>query len=139
MYNSPRNKIKRILESLEHKALTTAEILELMLPVSSGSYKVTKNLLGYMDEPRFDYQKWKRQEQKRFYSLISKLRKDGLIKKRKIGSELWNLTFGGIKKLVILKEKKLNSLPIKEYKKEKSKDLMVVVFDVPEKFKYKRN
>ena len=132
-------KTKRILNSLKHEALTTLEFLETVLPTFPDSYKVTKNLLGYMDVPKFDYKKWKREEEKRFYALLAKLRKEGFVKKKKFNAEiLWQLTAAGLEKLKVLNENMQDVLPKRQYLKKKSKDLIVVIFDIPEKLKYKR-
>ena len=137
--NYKNTKTKRILGLLKHRALTAMEILEAILPTSRDTYKVTKNMLGYMDVPRFDYKDWQRQEEKKFYVLLAKMRREALIVKRKIGKKtFWESTGKGLKRLgLVLKSLSLN-LPEKNYKKEKSNDLTLIVFDIPEKFKYKR-
>lgn len=92
-----------------------------------------------MNVPRFNLKEWQRQEEKRFYALLAKLRNEGMVEKNKFdGKALWKLTEAGLKKLSILKERGAGNFPEKKYKKEKSKDLTVVIFDIPEKFKHKR-
>ena len=140
MYRSKNTKTRQILKLLRHRALTTAEFLESILPIGYyDSYKVARNFLGPMDIPRFNLKEWQRQEEKRFYALMAKLRNEGMIEKNKFdGKTLWKLTEAGLKKLNILKGQKAEDFPEKIYKKEKSKDLTLVIFDIPEKFKHKR-
>src|SRR3989344_8946257 len=100
MYQTRGSKTKRILNLLQHKTRTAKEMIEALVPVSPDTYKVTKRLLGYMDVPKFDYKAWKREEEKRFYMLLAKLRREGLIEKHSFDTKtVWKLTKDGIKKL----------------------------------------
>ena len=138
MYKKPRgSKIRKILSFLKDSAHTTAEILEMLLLHNPNRYKVTKNLLGYMEVPKFNYKEWKKQEERRLSALISKLYSQGLVKKEKTtGKILLKSTGAGFKKLKILNKEKI--LSIKAYKENKSEELMLIIFDIPEKFKHKR-
>ncbi len=119
--------------------MTTREIIENILPISADSHKVTKNLLGYMETPRFDYKEWQRHEDRKFYTLLSKMRHEKLIERNSVGGELWKLTKKGFKRLKsILEYSPTDELPNGDYSKEKSKELILVVFDIPEKIKHKR-
>lgn len=66
-------------------------------------------------------------------SLISKLKKEGLIQESK--DKKIFLTNKGKEKL----EKLKSMLPIKKYKAKQSKDFIVITFDIPEKERSKRN
>ena len=100
MYKTQGNKTKRILNLLRHKARTAKEIIENFSLTNPDTYRVTKRLLGYMDIPKFDHKAWKREEEKRFYMLLAKLRREEIIKKQNIGSQIaWELTTKGIEKL----------------------------------------
>ncbi len=137
--NYKNTKTRRILGLLRHKAATAAEILEAFRLSSPDAFKVTKNLLGHMDVPKFDYAAWKRQEEKKFYTLLSKMRHEGLIKKEKFeNGKIWELTKKGFNHLEKISGFPGIVLPQKKYKKEKSNDLTLIVFDIPEKYKYKR-
>jgi len=137
--NYKNTKTKRILDLLKHRALTAKEIIESIVPISADSYKVTKNLLGYMEAPKFNHGEWQRQETKKFYVLLSKMRRDNLIDKEEERGGLWKLTKTGADRLdYILKCQSVNNLPDGNYEKEKSGELTLVVFDIPEKFKHKR-
>ncbi len=136
--NHKNTKTRKILGLLKHRALTAMEILEDILP-SPDTYRVTKKLLGYMDEPKFDYKAWQRQEEKKFHTLLSKMRHDGLIKKERFDSKnFWELTKKGLKHFEKISGFPKIILPERKYKKEKSNDLTLVVFDIPEKYKHKR-
>ncbi len=136
--NYKNTKTRKILGLLKHHALNAMEILE-GIRLSSDTYKVTKRLLGHMDEPKFDYKAWQRQEEKRFYILLAKMRRDGFIKKEKFdGKNFWELTKKGLKHFEKIPGFPKIILPERKYKKEKSNDLTLVVFDIPEKEKYKR-
>jgi DNA-binding PadR family transcriptional regulator len=76
----------------------------------------------------------------RFYSMLNKLEKDGLIKKTKDKNKsLFGITSKGKEKLKILKNRKKNDLPFKKYKKQDSNRTSIVIFDIPEKYRRKRD
>ena len=136
--NYKNAKTRKILGLLKHRALTAKEILEDILP-SADTYKVTKRLLGYMNEPKFDYKAWQRQEEKKFYTILSKMRHEGLIKKGSFGSKIFlELTKKGVRHFKRISGFPGAILPEKEYKKEKSNDLNLIIFDIPEKYRHKR-
>jgi DNA-binding transcriptional regulator PaaX len=58
-------------------------------------------------------------------------------KKRKNKKTIWSITRKGLEKLKILKKK--NRKTLINYSKEKSDKLIIVIFDVPEKERHKRN
>lgn len=137
--NYKNTKTRRILDLLKHRARTTREVIEGIFPISPDTYKVTKNLLGYMETPKFDYKEWRRQEEKKFYALLSKMHSEKLIEKRGGIDSLWKLTEKGLGRLAhILEYPSSSELPNRNYDKEKSKELILVIFDIPEKFKHKR-
>lgn len=83
--------------------------------------------------------KWEEKERQKFYNLLWRLRKQGLIEKRKNKNEktLWKLTQKGLRYLKFLKNKKiLSPLKFNENKKDYQK---VIVFDIPETQKKKRD
>jgi DNA-binding PadR family transcriptional regulator len=140
MYKSYGDKTKRILQELRHHTRTTREIIEALVLTDPDTFKVTKRLLGYTTKPKFDYKYWKRQEEKRFYTLLAKLRKEGLVEKRKLYNKIiWHNTAKGIKKLLNYKNQNLNKkLPHKKYKKIESKHTILIIFDIPEKWRSQR-
>lgn len=142
MIFSYSNKTKRILDELRHRTRTAGEIFEAIFPYDPDTYKVTKRLLGYMTPPRkLSYFELRRLEEKRFYTLLAKLRKEGIIKKQGIGVRaICNLTNNGLKKLLNYAEQKhFINLPKRKYAVKKIADRTLVIFDIPESLKYYRN
>lgn len=136
------NKTKRILDELKHNTRTAREIFEELFPYNPDTYKFSKRLLGYMARPKkMGFEELKRLEQKRFYTLLSKLRREGVVKKRKIGARvLWGLTKNGFKKLTdYTKQKQYVDMPKRAYVKEKVLDQTLIIFDIPESLKHYRN
>lgn len=74
-------------------------------------------------------------ERHKFYSTLSRMKKDGLVVKDKRG---WVATVLGKKKLGTLRSIKSRSLPSRKYQGEKSRSIVIVAFDVPEKERRKR-
>ena len=142
MIFSHSNKTRRILDELRHKARTAGEIFEAIFPRDPDKFKVTKRLLGYMTPPKkFDHYALKRSEEKNFYALLSKLRKEGIIKKQGMGMDaICNLTDNGLKKLINYAEQKRSlNLPKRKYTAEKIDSQTLVIFDIPENLKHCRN
>ena len=75
MVNLKNNKTKEILFHLKNSWRTTKEIFD-VLP---NYREMRRQVFGHMRVPRFDYEEWQWQEEKRFYKLLSKLPKNGLI------------------------------------------------------------
>src|SRR3989344_1512740 len=73
----------------------------------------------------------------RYYNIISSLKRDGLLSQEADGR--FRLTLLGRKKLVLLKKRRAVGLPQITYPKQQSKNVIIVVFDVPERERVKRN
>lgn len=142
MIFSHSNKTKRILGELRHKARTAGEIFEIIFMHDPDTFKVTKRLLGYMTPPRKpDHYALRRSEEKNFYALLSKLRKEGIIKKQGIGMDaICNLTDNGFKKLLNYAEQSRSFvLPKRKYAAKKINSQTLIIFDIPESLKHCRN
>jgi len=141
MIFSHSNKTRRILDELRHRALTAGEIFETIFPHDPDKFKVTKRLLGYAPPKKLDHYALRRLEEKRFYTLLAKLRKEGMIKKQGIGvGAICNLTGNGLKKLFNYAEQKQSSnLPKRKYVAKKITSQTLVIFDIPESFKHYRD
>jgi DNA-binding PadR family transcriptional regulator len=74
-----------------------------------------------------------------FYSTLSYLRKQGFIEKKQRDKKgyLWHLTSLGREKLKILREKS-KWLPRCHYEVKKDNVLKIIIFDIPEKERFKR-
>lgn len=80
-----------------------------------------------------------REECQKFYKLLYKLEKDGLIKKTKRKKPIiLRLTLKGEKILQLLSKKKSATLPDISYEISNADKLIIVVFDIPESEKRKR-
>lgn len=136
-----KSKTRRILEELQHNTCTAKEMFEAMFP--PDTFKVTKRLLGYMTPPKkLTYRELKRLEQKRFYSLLAKLRVEGFIRKRGIGlAAAWHLTAHGLQKLLRqpAQQGRHPEIPRNIYQKKKISDKIIIIFDIPESLKHYRN
>jgi hypothetical protein len=77
----------------------------------------------------------------RYRNIIYKLKKDGLIREEvKNNKKVFILTGLGKNKLTDLKKRQKEQLPsIKSFKKEKGDRFIIVIFDIPEKERRKRN
>ncbi len=126
--------IPRILEILQTGAETTAEIFDVFTSGYSSSYRKARAYALGRREIRFktnwaeSYREWQR-----FYSLLNKLKREGLIRKEgKNQISRWYITRTGLIKL-----KKIQKL---KEEKELLNDgvLRIVTFDIPEKEKIKR-
>jgi len=71
--------------------------------------------------------------QQRFYSLLSRLKKEGLIDSKE---KRWFITKNGRAKLDRLKSA---PLPERQYRKEIESSVKIIIFDIPEKERKKRN
>ena len=75
----------------------------------------------------------------KYYNLIYKLKKDGLIEEKITkNKKTFLITRKGKEKLSLLKEQDKKRLPIISYPKEEGNKFIIVSFDIPEKEKRKR-
>lgn len=82
----------------------------------------------------------KNQEKQKYYNLIYKLKRDGLLKEEVKHSKKWLfLTAKGREKIISLKTRFIKALPENNYPKESGdKKFLIVIFDIPEVEKKKR-
>jgi len=128
----------KILETLQIGAEFTVDLLDIFTSSYYDSYKKIKRSMMY-GSPEFKTN-WSEKylESKKFYSLLNRLKNQGFIKKEKENKKtIWSITRKGLEKLKILKKK--NKKILINYPKEKSDKLIIVIFDIPEKERHKRN
>lgn len=139
----PRNEIiPKILEILQAQAEATANLFNIFTSGYGESYRKMRQTINY-GPPQFktDWAFEYRQRQQ-FYSLLNKLKNQGLIEKKNVSNKkgsIWKITKKGLEKLKLIKEKKNFSRSIINYKKEKDNKIKVIVFDIPERERYKRD
>ena len=129
----------RLLEALSHGALITTELCMAIAP-AYGYAQARKINKRHASVTKFFTEEGERQ---RFYSLLTHMQKTGLVfKEKKGGIFSWHITKKGReKKSSITKSRgKITTpkIPSSEYAIEKSDKLVIVIFDIPEKEKYKR-
>mgnify|MGYP001582366406 CR=1 FL=1 len=136
------SKIFKILDGLITAAATTAEIIDWVIPDYHETYRRMRGLPVKPYEPkhsifrRINTNNPEEEELHRLYNIISWLKRDGLIEKKKNGR--WRATTKGKERWAKIIERLKNPLPSTRYQKDDSKELKIIVFDIPEKEKRKR-
>ena len=132
---NPGNLTKRVLE---HLMDATGDSLYLFAAIIDSGYGASRKKIERRSwelrrhGPSISSKKGFRQQRDNFYSLLYHLQKDGLIERRR---GKWSITARGEKKHKTI----LNRLPLRKYQKKKDTSLKIVIFDIPEKEKKKRN
>jgi hypothetical protein len=127
-----------ILEILESMVFATADLFDVFTSSYSEAYRKARKLMLYGPSSRKSIIEPLRESQ-RFYNLLYHLQKEGLIKKKNKGKTSWLITKKGKEKLRKLKEQQKDFIPKKTYNLEKGDDLKIVIFDIPEKYREKRD
>ena len=131
----------KILEVLGKSALDTVELFDVFLSAgygaSAGRFQYVAAQKGRA-HARADAEK---QRHQRYYALLYKLKKQGLINQDKKRAGFFVRTKTGAKKLLALKANLTESLPTpRRYQQEKNGHrLLIVTFDVPEHSRRKRD
>ncbi len=132
--------IPKILEILQIQAETTVNLFDIFTSIYAESYRKARKTLNcgspqFKTDWAFEYRRGQQ-----FYSFLNKLKNQGLIEKNKTDEKksIWKITKKGLEKLNLIKEKKLFSKQTVNYKKESDNKIKIVIFDVPEKERYKR-
>lgn len=128
---------KQILEFLKKAERPTNVLLDIF--IGGYNYKELKRKALYPTLPDFKSSGLAVEKTKNnFYSLLSQLKKQGFIeKKQKESGTFWKITSRGEKKLEKLKN--IFKFPKLSYKQEKDNGLNMIVFDIPEKHRAKRD
>jgi len=132
-------KTQDILGILNKQARVAGVILNLL--IGGFNYRAMKRKAFYPTLPDFseiknDNKSFERQKHN-LYSLLQRLEKQGLVKKNKKDNKtFWGITAIGRKKLE--KFKSIFHLPKRNYKKEKDDGFNIMIFDIPEKQRFKR-
>lgn len=136
--------ILKILEVIEGMVVGTADVLDAIL---SSSYGASYGKLNYEISKRqrerqsnLIEREFKKQERQKYYNLLFYLKKAGLIEERnKDNKKFFILTKKGKNKLTLLKNKNNEKLPKFSYEKEKGSKFTIVIFDIPETERRKRD
>lgn len=135
----------KILEAIEGVSLTAVDLCVAILSSGYGaSYgKLQYEMAKIKDERdrKFIKKQFKNDERQKYYKLLYKLKKDGLIKEEeKHNKKIFIITNKGKEKLYKLKNKLIQRKELPEifYNKESGNNFIIVAFDIPELHKKKR-
>ncbi len=142
-------KIGFILEILSSLGEFSIDFLDAIMSDQSTSYKKLRRMTVYgpfykelfLKPERLTFEEYKNIERQKFYSLLNYLRKEGFVEKQKNKkgrNSFWKITLKGKKKLEWLKKKQNKILPKTKYETQKDNELKIIIFDIPEKERYKR-
>ncbi len=129
-----------ILEVLKKVKRPTNVLLDIF--IGGYNYKKAKRRALYPTLPDFSEidggSKTLEKKRHNFYSLLFQLKRQGFVKREHKGNKThWKITSLGEKRLE--KIKNIFRFPKLIYKQEKDNGLNMIVFDVPEKYKSKRD
>ncbi len=135
----------KVLEIIGDISLSTIDLLDRL--TAGGKYlskEDYKNLIKRRDNRHLEWDKElvQTREKQNFYNLLYRLQKSGLIEKKKNkGQTFWFITNKGKKRKdeLFFKLRTVIFAPKEKYLLEPSEYPIIVVFDIPEKEKNKRN
>lgn len=136
--------ILKILDAIEGAAANTTDLLGAILSSPYGASYGKLNHEFSKKQRKRESKSLERRSQReikqKYYNLIYYLKNSDLIKeKQNGGKKLFILTEKGKKKLSWLRQKNKEKLPEIFYQKEKGDKFIIVIFDVPEKERTKRD
>jgi len=130
----------RVLELIGNAATTTGDIIETILTSPYGSSY--RQLDRRMEEIRSRREKHalELEKERRYYDLLHRLHRDGLIEKKKNQKKrVWFTTLKGREEVKRLKKYNSHRIPKSSYPKTSDEELKLVMFDIPEECRRKRN
>ena len=136
--------IAKILETIGGLAASTTDLFDVIL---SSGYGASFSKLDYEFSKRQKERNsrsierdFKKQEKQKYHTLIYYLKRNGLIKERKKDDKkFFILTKKGEEKLSFLKKQEKERLPTPSYQKGQRGKSTIIIFDIPEIEKRKRN
>lgn len=130
----------KILEIISEAPMAAVDVIEAMLTSGYGASYGKLSAQVRAQQRRRTKRGLELKEKQKLYNLMSQLKKDGLIKEGP-GSKKRKLipTPAGKKKFRLLRQKIANQLPPQEYPQKKGNKLTILIFDIPEKQKKKRD
>jgi len=133
----------KILEILEKVSEFGGDLTETIEAILTSGYGASLRKIEYNKtkiSAKKNEQEDIRRERKRCQNLIYTLEKDGLLKRnKKEGIKFIFKTKKGKEKEKELEEKSKRTIPKKEYKMARSENFSIVIFDIPEKERRKRD
>ncbi|MEK9180020.1 MAG: CRISPR-associated endonuclease Cas2 [Patescibacteria group bacterium] len=132
---------RKILEALGDAALGTSALFEAILSSGYGApygkIRFEADKIRRIQNKNAAQRNIENKIKRRYYSLLHKLKRDGLIRLPNDEGKLI-ITKKGKLKLAALKQRVDNALPSANYQITKSDKVIVVSFDIPEKLRTKR-
>jgi len=132
--------ILKILEGVKDLLVDGVDTVEAILNAGYGAshFKIEKELKKIRQD-KYEREEKSKNRQK-FHNILSKLKKDNLIKnEEKEGKKFFIITKKGLEKIKQLKRIKEKSMPSKKYHKEKTGKAIIIIFDIPENKRKKRD
>ncbi|MCR4328037.1 MAG: CRISPR-associated endonuclease Cas2 [Patescibacteria group bacterium] len=136
---------QKVLELISEGPALAIDILAAFLEAGYGASRgKMEYALDRRQDARAERQRERAEEMRlrqRYYTLVSRLKKDGLIAKEgNMKDKKLCITSQGLKKLKLLKSSEDSQFPeISRHKKEGGEKLVIVVFDIPERERRKRD
>lgn len=125
------SKTEKVLEILVNGAVITAELIDVCFNYHESYRRARSRLYGGTTASKLPKATFANQQQ--LYSLLNDLKNQGLVEKKSSQKgTLWKITAAGLEKFGLIRAKKLDYQPAIENK------LKIIVFDVPEKERFKR-
>jgi len=134
----------KILETIENLAVSAVDIFDTLLSAGYGA-SFSKLEYEFLKRQRKHEEKSIKKERgieakQKYYNLIYKLKKNDLIEEKiKEGKKFFIITKKGKEKLAFLKKQNKKALPKISYSKQKSNKFVIVIFDIPEEKRAKRD
>lgn len=131
--------VEKILDILESQVSATSALLDVATSGYGDSYRKLRGIKSFKSPKEIAAEIKKRQLQQ-FYSILNQLKNQGFIQKKKqTRLSFWKITQKGLKKLKIIKDG--SHFYSKKFKYQKINDniMKIVIFDIPEKERYKRD
>lgn len=133
----------KFLEFVEDAVFTAADLAAIFTaPYGSSFGRIEKRLREFQKGRTSVVAHWREEviKAQAFRDLIGRLKRDGLIKKESIGkNKIPRLTTKGQKKLETLRVEINRRIPDGQYVHEHGETLKIVVFDIPERERWKRD
>ncbi len=131
--------IMGVLSVLSRAALDVPVLIETLLTAPYGSSLGRMKAVERSIRQRQARAAVERERAERYYSLLYKLKRDGLIEQRsKSGRSILAITSRGMEKLRVLRQRRSSANPTPDYTGEPNSRFVIVAFDVPETERRKR-
>jgi len=132
-------RIEKILDILQSQAETTISLLDIFVSGYSSSYKKARQ--GLSRNQRYFKTDWadRFRNRQQFYSTLNRLKNQGLIERKPDkGQTIWKITEKGKGIFNDYKKDALFSGQSCDYEIKGEKNIKIIIFDIPEKERRKR-